>query len=67
MDVRILLTHWGYVALFLFVVLGNVGIPVPETCALWVAGLLIWQHRFSLSAVLGVGIIAAVVGDNCGY
>jgi membrane protein DedA with SNARE-associated domain len=66
-DIRILLTHWGYVALFLFVVLGNVGIPVPETCVLWVAGFLIWQHRFSLPAVLGIGIIAAVVGDNCGY
>ncbi len=67
MDVRILLSQWGYVALFLFVVLGNVGVPVPETCVLWVAGILIWQRRFSLPPVLVVGIVAAVVGDNCGY
>ena len=66
-DVRLLLAHWGYAALFLGVVLGNVGIPVPETCVLWVAGFLVWQHRFSLPAVLGLGIVAAVVGDNCGY
>jgi membrane protein DedA with SNARE-associated domain len=66
-DVRLLLAHWGYAALFLGIVLGNVGIPVPETCVLWVAGFLVWQHRFSLPAVLGLGIVAAVVGDNCGY
>ena len=67
MDIRFLVTHWGYAALFLFVVLGNVGIPVPETCALWVAGFLVWQRRFSLLAVLGVGIVVAVVGENRGY
>ncbi len=66
-DARILLAHWGYAALFFSVVLGNVGVPVPETCVLWVSGFLIWQHRFSLPAVLGIGIVAAVVGDNCGY
>ncbi len=66
-DARILLAHWGYAALFLSVVLGNVGIPLPETCVLWVAGFLVWQHRFSFPMVLGVGIVAAVVGDNCGY
>ena len=66
-DARFLLAHWGYAALFLSVVLGNVGVPVPETCILWVAGFLVWQHRFSLPAVLVIGIVAAVVGDNCGY
>lgn len=67
MDIWFLITPWGYAALFLFVVLGNVGIPVPETCVLWVAGFQVWQRRFSLPAGLGVGIVAAVVGDNCGY
>ena len=66
-DVRTLLTHWGYAALFLGVLVGNLGIPVPETCLLWVAGVLVWQHHFSLGAVLGVGVVAAVVGDNAGY
>ncbi len=66
-DARLLLAHWGYAALFLSVVLGNLGVPVPETCVLWVAGFLIWQHHFSLPTVLVIGIVAAVVGDNCGY
>jgi len=67
MGVKVLLAQWGYVALFVLVILGNVGIPVPETCVLWVAGFLIWEHRFSLPIVLIVGIAAAVLGDNCGY
>ncbi len=66
-DARFLLAHWGYAALFFSVVLGNVGVPLPESCVLWVAGVLVWQHRLWLPAVLLIGILAAVVGDNCGY
>ncbi len=62
-----LIAHWGYAAIILIVVLGNVGVPVPEETALLVAGYLVWQGRFRLPIVLAVGIVSAVVGDNMGY
>lgn len=61
------LGHWGYLALFTLVVAGNVGVPLPESTVLWVAGYLSFKGTLSLSVVLAVGIIAAVAGDNLGY
>jgi hypothetical protein len=33
-----LLEHWGYLGIFLAVVLGNMGVPIPEESALMLAG-----------------------------
>jgi membrane protein DedA with SNARE-associated domain len=66
-TLRVLVTHWGYLAIFTGVLLGNLGIPVPESSILWVAGFLVWKGRLALVPVLLVGIVAAVAGDNCGY
>lgn len=49
------------------VILGNVGLPVPEETVLLLAGYLVWDGRLSLFWVLAVGITAAVVGDAIGY
>ena len=65
-TLRVLVTHWGYLAIFTGVLLGNLGIPVPESSILWVAGFLVWKGRLALVPVLLVGIVAAVAGDNCG-
>jgi membrane protein DedA with SNARE-associated domain len=37
-----LIDHWGYLAIFVFVVLGNLGMPVPEESILVLAGYLVW-------------------------
>ncbi len=66
-DVSGLVAHWGYLAVFVIVVLGNVGLPVPEETALLAAGYLVWRGDLRLSLVLTVGIVSAVVGDNLGY
>ena len=66
-DLAQFLGHWGYVALFVIVILGNVGVPLPEETVLAVAGYLVWRGDMRLSAVLVVGVISAVVGDNLGY
>ncbi len=66
-DLNELLSHWGYLAIFLVVVLGNVGLPVPEETVLIIAGYLVWRGRLWLPAVLVVGIVSAVAGDNLGY
>ncbi len=66
-DFSALIGHWGYLAVFLFVVLGNVGVPVPEETILALAGYLTWRGQLRLPLVLAVGIISAAVGDNLGY
>ena len=44
LDVGGLIGHWGYLAILLIVVLGNVGLPVPEETALIAAGYLVWRY-----------------------
>lgn len=67
MDAASLIGHWGYPAIFLVVVLGNAGFPVPEETILLLAGYLVWTGKLRLPLVLLVGILSAVVGDNLGY
>ncbi len=62
-----LIGHWGYVAIIVLVILGNMGVPLPEETVLLLAGYLVWQGELRLSIVLAVGILSAVVGDNIGY
>ncbi len=66
-DLPGLLGHWGYGALFVVVVLGNVGVPLPEETVLALAGYLVWRGDMRLAIVLAVGITSAVAGDNLGY
>ncbi len=66
-DGASLLEHWGYAAVFGVVILGNVGLPIPEETVLLLAGYLVWEGQLRLPWVLAVGISAAVVGDSLGY
>ena len=62
-----LIAQWGYSAIFVIVVLGNVGFPVPEETTLIVAGYLAWRGDLELPWVLSVGVVSAAAGDNIGY
>jgi membrane protein DedA with SNARE-associated domain len=62
-----LLAHWGYLALFLLVVLGNIGLPVPEETILVLAGYMCWRGELNVFIVLVIAIVSAVGGDNVGY
>jgi membrane protein DedA with SNARE-associated domain len=62
-----LTAHWGYLAVFLIVVLGNMGLPIPEEAVLVLAGYMVWTGQLRLVLVLAVGIVSAIVGDNMGY
>jgi len=66
-DLTNLIEHWGYLAIFLVIVLGNVGLPVPEETILALAGYLVWEGQLRLPLVLGVGIGSAMAGDTLGY
>src|SRR4029450_2435760 len=59
--------HWGYAAIFAAVVLGNVGLPIPEEAILTLSGYLAWRRDLKLWLVLIVGIVSASAGDNVGY
>jgi len=66
-DINQLITNLGYAGIFVVVILGNIGLPVPEETVLAVAGYLVWSGRVQLLPVLIVGLISAVAGDTCGY
>jgi membrane protein DedA with SNARE-associated domain len=61
------MTDWGYAGIFLVVILGNIGLPVPEETVLAAPGYLVWSGRLHLFPVLIVGLASAVAGDNVGY
>ena len=62
-----LIGHWGYLAIFVLVILGNIGVPLPEETVLILAGYMVWQGDLRLPIVLAVGFVSAVAGDNLGY
>jgi membrane protein DedA with SNARE-associated domain len=66
-DLTALISQWGYAAIFLVVVLGNAGLPVPEETVLAVSGYLLWQGRLEPVPLLVVAITSAVIGDNAAY
>ncbi len=66
-DPNWLIQHWGYIAIFAVVILGNMGLPIPEETILILAGYLVWQGQLQLPIVLVIGFVSAVLGDNLGY
>ena len=62
-----LLSQYGYPIVFLGVLLENAGVPVPGETILLAAGFLAHQGLFSLPWVIGLAVVAAILGDNVGY
>jgi membrane protein DedA with SNARE-associated domain len=63
-----LLQSYGYLAMFLFVALESVGIPLPGETALIAAALYAGStHRLDIGLVALVAAVAAIAGDNGGY
>jgi membrane protein DedA with SNARE-associated domain len=67
LDVGALVDHWGYAAIAVLVILGNVGVPVPEETVLALGGYLAWDGHLHLPLLIAVGIVSAAVGDQIGY
>ena len=66
-DLSPLLEHWRYPAIFVVVVLGNLGLPVPEESVLALGGFLVQRGDLRLPGVITAGVLAAIAGDNLGY
>ena len=62
-----LLAHWGYFAIFVAVILGNIGFPVPEETILALGGYMAQRGALRVDIVMTIGIVSAVTGDGIGY
>ena len=67
MDPAELINHWGYVALFLLVILGNMGLPAARGDHPRPRRLHGLARGARLPIVLAIGIVSAAGGDNIGY
>jgi membrane protein DedA with SNARE-associated domain len=57
----------GYWIVFFGVMLENAGLPVPGETILLAAGFFASQGTFALAAVIGIGTLGAITGDNGSY
>ncbi len=60
-------TRYGYVVVFLGVMVESMGIPIPGETALLVGAVLAGTGHLNLLVVAGLGWMGAVIGDNIGY
>src|SRR5579883_1376786 len=66
-DVTGWIGAWGYLGVFIFVFIGNLGFPVPEETVLLIAGFMAGRGELDLGLLYAVGTASAVTGDCCGY
>lgn len=66
-DVAPLLDRYGYLAVAVLVFLEDFGVPVPGEAVLIAAAVYAGAGHLDIGAVIAVGVVAAVVGDNIGY
>jgi membrane protein DedA with SNARE-associated domain len=62
-----LFTRYGYIVVFVGVLLENAGLPVPGETALLGGGAMAQFGRLSLVRVIVTAAVAAVIGDNIGF
>ena len=62
------LLDYGYWTLAAVLLLENTGIPVPGETVLLLASFLAYsRHELQIGWIIGIGTIAATLGDNLGY
>ncbi|MDH6118345.1 DedA family protein [Kitasatospora sp. GAS204B] len=61
------LSHYGYLAVGLLVLLDNAAIPVPGQTVLILAAVYAGAGQLNLAAVIVVAVVAAVAGGCVGY
>jgi membrane protein DedA with SNARE-associated domain len=70
LDLVARLGHWSYVVIFLVAALecaAFVGLLIPGESLMLATGFFAQQRLLDLDAVIVVGILGAIVGDNIGY
>ncbi len=61
------LTEWGYLALFLTIMLENMNIPIPSEIILGFAGFLVSQGIFSFWPAILIGTVGGLTGSLLSY
>jgi len=61
------LDQYGYLALGGFVTLEDFGVPLPGETILIAAAVYAGAGKLNIFAVIAIGFVAAVIGDNIGY
>jgi len=59
--------HYAYAILFLWVLLEQLGVPIPSIPVLLTAGTLAGTHRLSLSASIASVLLACLIADSMWY
>jgi len=62
-----LIENYGYLIVFLGVVLGTMGIPFPSAAILLASGVLVQQGYLGLRGTIVFGVLGAIVGNQIGY
>jgi membrane protein DedA with SNARE-associated domain len=62
-----LIQKYGYITIFTLVMLGNMGVPVPEESPVVLAGYASQKLWLDYKVAVLVCIFSAVIGDNIGY
>ncbi len=62
-----LLVRYGYLAVFVVLLLENLGLPVPGIVLLIVAGALAGAGKLSVALVIALGVLGALLGDLVWY
>ena len=66
-DLLHLIGRYGYLVVFLGVMLESTGVPLPGETILIAAGALVHKGVLDLGDALFFGILGAVIGDQIGY
>ncbi|MBB6469769.1 membrane protein DedA with SNARE-associated domain [Aminobacter lissarensis] len=61
------LSNYGAFALFGILALGSLGVPLPSSLVLLMAGSLVARGQLDLVSIFAWGIAGAVLGDQAGY
>ncbi|WP_341524609.1 DedA family protein [Nostoc sp. UHCC 0302] len=66
-NIQEIAQKYGYWAIFLGILLENLGIPLPGETVTLVGGFLAGSDELNFWLVIGDAIMGAVIGGTCGY
>lgn len=66
-EIARLIEKYGYIVIFSLVMLGNMGVPVPEESPVVLAGYASQKLWLDYKTAFLVCLVSAIVGDNIGY
>jgi membrane protein DedA with SNARE-associated domain len=59
--------HWGYLAVFLGIMLENAGVPVPGETIIVLGSIMAGRGVLRVEVLYLVCVVGAILGDNIGY